>query len=76
MSDTPMCDRCNKIKRQKGIKYCNRCKFAVLAEMRRAGYLDSDYIQKQPTEERGRKSRTSSNALGCDYHLDANEEDN
>lgn len=74
MSEIKMCEMCNVTKAAKGIKYCSKCKFKVLAQLRKAGYLDSDFVPRQRSEQRDRSQRPST-AIGCDYHADAREED-
>lgn len=74
MTDQKMCERCSLIRACRDIKYCPKCKSAVLAELRKAGYLESDYVPKQRTEHRDRSQRPS-NAIGCDYHAEARDED-
>ena len=74
MREIKMCAMCNTTKAAKGIKYCPKCKFKVLAQLRKAGYLESDYVAPKRSEERDRSQRPS-NAIGCDYHADAREED-
>lgn len=34
-----LCERCGKLPKQRTLRYCPKCRYAVIAELRREGYI-------------------------------------